>query len=448
MSISLLSWDRSRPARAGDRPLSDRRRLGTALAGLAMLGGLAVAIAPHTPAVLAIAVAAAGTALALVVLLPAAAHVVHRRRSAAVCLGLLLAAFAAWVAVGVSHTGALGFPGSRTRYGGQLYSWYDGFNIRYFSAGRFPTRLGRIGIVPLAITLLSSAGGLVLLADAVRGVTGVAVAPRAPWRLLTAAPTRRTVVTWSAIAGVALIAASAFFAVGMLAPYAGGDPAREALVLFTVAAGAALLVGSPVLVGALMRLDRDQAGHAREEERLRFAAHLHDSVLQTLALVQRQAHDPAAVSRLARRQEHALRAWMAGESDLVSETLVAAIREVVAGVEDEHETTIECTAIGDRRLDRGGEALAAAAREALRNAARHAAGAPVVVFCEIGGDRAEVFIRDQGPGFSLADVPAERRGIRDAIVGRMAAAGGQATVESSPGQGTEVALRIGSREAS
>jgi signal transduction histidine kinase len=448
MSVSLLSWDRSRPACEDGRPRLDRRRPATAIAGLALLGGLALAIAPVGSAALAVVVAAAGTALAIGMLVPTGVRIVRSRRSAAVILVALLAAFAAWVTIGISNAG--GNPtGFRTPYGGMLYSWTDEFGIHLFNNGSaFPTRLGRLGIVPLALALLCSAGGLVLLADAVRGVIGVAVAPRAPWRLLTARPTRRTVVTGSAIAGVALVVASAFLTIGLLQTYTDGDPVRQALVLLGVAAGAALLVGSPVLVGALMRLDRDQAGRAREEERLRFAAHLHDSVLQTLALVQRQAHDPAAVSRLARRQEHALRAWMAGESDLVSETLVAAIREVLAGVEDEHETTIECTAIGDRRLDRGGEALAAAAREALRNAARHAAGAPVVVFCEIGGDRAEVFIRDQGPGFSLADVPAERRGIRDAIVGRMAAAGGEATVESSPGQGTEVALRIGSRGAS
>src|SRR6202012_3280213 len=155
------------------------------------------------------------------------------------------------------------------------------------------------------------------------------------------------------------------------------------LMLIGVGGGAAILIGSPLLIGSLMRLDRDKAGRAREEERQRFAAHLHDSVLQTLALVQRQAHDPAAVARLARRQEHALRAWMAGEADLLSETLVAAIREGVGGGEDEYEVTIECTAIGDRPLEARGEALVAATREALRNAARHAPGAPVVVFAEI-----------------------------------------------------------------
>jgi signal transduction histidine kinase len=205
---------------------------------------------------------------------------------------------------------------------------------------------------------------------------------------------------------------------------------------------AAVLVASPVVVGALTMVDRDKASRARQEECQRFAAHLHDSVLQTLALVQRQAHDPAAVIRLARRQEHALRAWMAGESELVSETLGAALRDVVASVEDEYGITIELTAIGDRPLDPRGEALVAAAREALRNAARHAAGAPVVVFAEIADSRVEVFVRDQGPGFDLQTASPERRGIRDAVIGRMESVGGVATIESSSDEGTEVALKL------
>jgi signal transduction histidine kinase len=196
-------------------------------------------------------------------------------------------------------------------------------------------------------------------------------------------------------------------------------------------------------VGALIRFDRDRSGGARERDRQRFAAHLHDSVLQTLALVQRQANDPVAVARLARRQEYALRAWMAGEAELHSETLGSALRDVVAGVEDEHELTIEQTGIGDRPLDESGEALVAAAREALRNAAHHGGGAPVYVFSEITARDAAIFIRDEGPGFDLERVAVERRGIRDAIFGRMASAGGSATIESSPGEGTEVALRIG-----
>ena len=116
---------------------------------------------------------------------------------------------------------------------------------------------------------------------------------------------------------------------------------------------------------------------------------------------------------------------------------------MVAAVEDEHGVTVETTILGDRPLDREGEALASALREALRNAARHARGAPAFVFAQLGPAGAEAFVRDEGAGFDLAAVPAERRGVRDAIVGRMAAAGGRATVESAPGEGTEVTLRIG-----
>ena len=212
--------------------------------------------------------------------------------------------------------------------------------------------------------------------------------------------------------------------------------------MLAVGSGAALVIASPVAVGMAMRLDLDKAGSAREEERRRFAAHLHDSVLQTLALIQRQAHDPAAVTKLARRQEHALRAWMAGEAALTSATLGSAVRDVIAEVEDEYEITVELTAIGDTKIDARGEELVAATREALRNAARHAPGAPVFVFLDIGAVGAELFVRDNGPGFDFEAVPAERRGLRDAVIGRMAFAGGSASVESSPGDGTEVALKL------
>jgi signal transduction histidine kinase len=212
-----------------------------------------------------------------------------------------------------------------------------------------------------------------------------------------------------------------------------------------VAAGVATLIGTPLLIAALARRNQAQTTGAWEHERRRFAAHLHDSVLQTLALVQRQAHDPVAVARLARRQEQALRAWMAGESDLLRETLAGAVRDVVAEVEDESGVTVEVSIIGDRALDDGGQAVVGAMREALRNAARHGGGAPIFVFAEIAAHAVEVFVRDDGPGFDPSAVPAERRGLRDAVVGRMAAAGGSATIESAPGEGAEVALRLGGR---
>jgi signal transduction histidine kinase len=133
---------------------------------------------------------------------------------------------------------------------------------------------------------------------------------------------------------------------------------------------------------------------------------------------------------------------MAGEAELAGNTVTAALREAIAEVEDEHELTVEVSTMGDRALDGRGEELVAAAREALRNAARHAPGAHVFVFADIDAARAELFIRDDGPGFEPETVPAERRGLRDAVVGRMAAAGGNATIDSAPGHGTEVTLRL------
>jgi signal transduction histidine kinase len=246
---------------------------------------------------------------------------------------------------------------------------------------------------------------------------------------------------------VALVGWAAFLAYGLIGRVFAAYSLLQLIALLMVASGGALVLGIPVAIGVFLRVGRDKAGTDHDRERQRFAAHLHDSVLQTLALVQRQAHDPAAVARMARRQEHALRAWMAGEAELVSDTLVAALRDAVADVEDEHDITVEFTAIGDRALDRACEELVAAAREALRNAARHAGGAPVFVFCQVARDgQVELFVRDEGPGFDPAEVPAERRGIRDAIVGRMAFAGGQATVESVCGEGTEVTLRVHARK--
>ena len=414
----------------------DRLRLASALSGSALLGGLALALGGRH--VLAVAVTAAGVISATVVLAPVGWRAAVRHRGA-----LVLALIGAWLLVMlVAGLAAVGASGSATVVG-LCVSWTDvGLVHEVVNRSGWPWKFLGVGLLPILITLLIVTGGVVLIADAVRAGLGTDSTPR-PWRLMTAAPTRRARVTGSALSGVALIILAALIVIEFLDRFARGHPLLEGLVLLAVGGGAAVVTGSPILVGLLTRVDRDQAGRAREEERQRFAAHLHDSVLQTLALVQRQAHDPAVVARLARRQEHALRAWMAGESELVSETLAAAIREVVASVEDEYGVSIECTAIGDRPLDREGEALTGAAREALRNAARHAAGAPVIVFCEISAGGAAVFVRDQGSGFDPAAVARERRGIRDAIIGRMAAAGGRGNVDSATGQGTEVTLAIG-----
>ncbi len=309
-----------------------------------------------------------------------------------------------------------------------------------------PLRWQGVPLLSLLVTLLAAAAGMVLIADAVRIWLGLAPHQRTPWKQMTETTDQPGGIAARAVAGVLLVGWAGFLGVGLAGQHYRHRPGAQVVALLLIAVAVAVVVGTPVAIGSLMRVDRDKAGSAQERERQRFAAHLHDSVLQTLALVQRQAHDPIAVARLARRQEHALRAWMAGEAELVSDTLVAGLRDVIATVEDESGITVEFTAIGDRPLDSAGEELVAAAREALRNAARHAGGAPVFVFCQASADDVEVFVRDEGPGFDPETVPPERRGIRDAIVGRMAFAGGRAAVDSVLGEGTEVAMRLCARK--
>ncbi|HWH12250.1 MAG TPA: ATP-binding protein [Solirubrobacteraceae bacterium] len=400
----------------------------TALAGAALVAGLAIGLGDPADRVLAASVSLSGVVVAAFLLLPRAARVV-RGHAAPGIVGLVALLAVAWSLirqVGFGHHAfPAGVPGLRVV--GAIWG------------------AGRAAFVPLVLMTLAVTGGLVLIADSLRArISATGTAVRAPWQRLTGSSRSSTGVPWRAIAGVLLIAWAAFLGIGLAGRYVADDRALQILLLVLVAGGAAVAIGTPLLIAALARVDRDQADQAREDERQRFAAHLHDSVLQTLALVQRQAGDPVAVARLARRQEHALRAWMAGEAELTSETLSAGLRGAVAEVEDEHGIAIELSVIGDRRLDGAGEALAAATREALRNAARHAGpGVRVFVFAELSATGAEVFVRDEGGGFELDGVPSERRGIRDAIVGRMAGVGGHASVESSPGEGTEIALKIG-----
>jgi signal transduction histidine kinase len=398
---------------------------GTAIAGIGLVGGLSLALLAPSQAVPAVAVSLLGVAAGVVVLGRRAATALFRHP--ALVAVAVIALLVALRIVGLDNRVVSSVPGL------QAVS-------SLWGAGRGP-------LWTLALMALAATGGLVLISDSLRIRLGLARARPVPWKQLTDEATTAPGggIPWRAVAGVALIGWVAFLGVGLVGPYLSGDGTLRIAITLLVVVGAAVAIATPVLIASLARIDRDQAGRAREDERQRFAAHLHDSVLQTLALVQRQADDPAAVVRLARRQEHALRAWMAGEAELTSATLGAALREVVAAVEDEHRASFDVSIIGERPLDPTGEALVAAAREALRNACVHAPGAAVFVFAELSSERAEVFVRDDGPGFDLEAVPAERRGIRDALVGRMAAVGGTAAVDAVPGEGTEVALRIGAR---
>jgi signal transduction histidine kinase len=414
-----------------------------ASASAAMLAALGLALTPGRPMALVILLAALGVIAAGLRALPGALQLVIRRRSMIVVFVLAVLILAWFVAGVLSANGRWQTAFSDTRY--QLlhimpgYQWFG----HDFDGGLWPWRIGRLPLIWLTLALLCAAGGFVLNADAVRVQLGYVQPRRSNWRLLTASPSRGGRIAVRAFPGSALVIVAAFIGISLVSSYVPlYDPTEALLEIIVIGVISATLIAGPVAIGLTLRIDIDKEGRAREEERRRFAAHLHDSVLQTLALIQRQAADPDAVTKLARRQEHALRAWMAGETDLTSATVAGAVRDMLAEVEDEQGIKVEMTAIGDAKLDNRSEELVAAAREVLRNAARHAPGAPVNLFLNINGHGVELFIRDSGPGFDFDAVPAERRGLRDAVIGRMSLAGGTAIVESNPGDGTEIVLRL------
>ena len=220
-----------------------------------------------------------------------------------------------------------------------------------------------------------------------------------------------------------------------------GDVRASLLLLIVVGLGLALVVG-PLLWRLLRQLDDERRERLLTQQRADVAAHLHDSVLQTLALIQRKAHDPRAVVSLARAQERDLRIWLFEPEAARRSTLRAELEDAAAQVEQAHGVPVEVVVVGDSALDGQLPALVKAAREAMVNASRHS-GAPVVdVFAECAGDTVEVFVRDRGKGFDPDTVPADRMGLTGSVVGRMERHGGTARVRSAPGEGTEVSLSM------
>ena len=171
------------------------------------------------------------------------------------------------------------------------------------------------------------------------------------------------------------------------------------------------------------------------------AAHLHDSVLQTLALIQR-SDDPQRVTTLARAQERDLRAWLFDPSGDANEgTVGEAVSAAAAKVETDFDIPVEVVVVGDRSLNDATQPLVASAAEAMANAAQHSGARTVSVYVECSPDAVEVWVTDQGSGFDVDDVPDQRKGISESIIARMARSGGEATVISRVGEGTEIHLR-------
>jgi len=190
----------------------------------------------------------------------------------------------------------------------------------------------------------------------------------------------------------------------------------------------------------------ERSARARAQERADLADHLHDSVLQTLALIQRRADDPAQVASLARSQERELRAWLGEGPDAIgtSRSLGGAMRAAAAAVEDAERAAIEVVIVGDAPLSEPLAAVVAATREALTNAVRHGSP-PVSLFCRATEREVTVYVHDRGPGFDLDEIPLDRRGVRESIIARTARHGGTAAVRVTPGAGCEVVLRMARR---
>ncbi len=211
-----------------------------------------------------------------------------------------------------------------------------------------------------------------------------------------------------------------------------------ALAVAATAAGLFLLLG-PWIFRLADNVRAERRERIRSDERAEVAAHLHDSVLQTLSLIQR-TDDPRRMSTLARAQERELRSWLYGTEGRPGR-LHAAIREQANRAEHEYDVPVDVVAVGDdAALTERTRALVDAAGEAITNAAKHSGSDKVSVFVERGDDQIEVFVSDQGSGFDPAAVDEDRHGIASSIKGRMRRSGGGAEVTSTPGEGTEVRL--------
>jgi signal transduction histidine kinase len=287
-----------------------------------------------------------------------------------------------------------------------------------------------------AIGRVVTSGGALLL-PLILVSAGLAVV----WRQL---DTDRTLavpaVRWALAGGVVLAAGGLVLLLATTGQLANARNGFAATLVLLV--GIALLT-APIWRRLLDSRAEERTARIRSEERATVAAHLHDSVLQTLALIQRHADEPQAVSRLARGQERELRAWLY-DPKVVREggTWAGLVAGMVADVESDHELIVDSVVVGDAPVDEALAALGAATREALVNAAKHSGATAADLYTEVTPERVSVFVRDRGKGFDPETVPDDRRGLRDSVSGRLTRLGGTAEVRSAPGEGTEVELML------
>ncbi|GAA1765075.1 PspC domain-containing protein [Streptomonospora arabica] len=240
-------------------------------------------------------------------------------------------------------------------------------------------------------------------------------------------------------AGILLVVIGA---IGFLVFQQQLSEARAGLTFAATIIAGMCVIAAPWIVGLVRERDRERRERIRSQERAELAAHIHDSVLHTLTLIQRRAEDPREVQRLARVQERALRSWLYQRPADAETTVKAALERVAAEVEEAHGVPIEVVCVGDGPIDDGVHAELRAAREAMVNASKYAGSDAISVFGEVDPEEVLVFVRDRGAGFDLDAVPEDRMGVRGSILGRMERHGGSARIRTAPGEGTEVQLRM------
>ncbi|HVL79975.1 MAG TPA: PspC domain-containing protein [Actinomycetota bacterium] len=245
---------------------------------------------------------------------------------------------------------------------------------------------------------------------------------------------------------VRLAAGGALVVVGMASLVAAQDDLRAvgSVVVAVLVTTAGLVVAfGPLLSRLLRQVSDERRERVRSQERAEVAAHLHDSVLQTLALIQRNAGDPRKMVTLARRQERELRSWLYSAAAPAARTeLAALVTTTMEEVEDAHDVPVELVVVGDAAADDRMVALVRALREAAANAAVHSGAEEVSVYVECEDDAVTAYVRDRGRGFDISAVPADRRGIADSIRGRIERHGGKVEIVTATGEGCEVKLRM------
>ena len=308
--------------------------------------------------------------------------------------------------------------------------------------------LALVGVVAMAVVGLAASGTPVAyLVPLVFIVVGASLV----WREFdTSRSSRRSpVLTWTRFISGAVLIIGGLVVVVLAGNRSFGGLSTTLLAVLATLIGVVLLT-VPLWMRMWRTINEERAARIRNAEREEIASHLHDSVLQTLALIQKQAGRPEEVARLARSQERELRGWLFGDPAQRSGSLSAALQAVGAEVEDAYGIEVDVITVGDLRPDddrdpeirRRWPALIGATREALVNAAKHSGERRIDVYCEVGDERVEVFVRDRGAGFDIDSVDDDRQGIAKSIRARMDRSGGQVTIDSTPGRGTNVGLSM------